>query len=192
MSEPETPATPATVVAFDTDDPARLARAIERALLAYEQSTTLLRTGAEQSIAPQTSDPDVALRFQRLLELGYLIASADGFADAERDSLARVLEAVTGSAIDHRTLDLHFRDLAEGVESLGWPQRLARAAADLRDSTSRNEILQMVAIIAMADGNLSPREHEALIALGSHLRVPTPGVSELIAEAAERVKKELR
>src|SRR5258707_323609 len=65
-------------------------------------STASLREGAA---AVRAESDDVKPRhFQSMLELGYLVASADGFADAERHALAALLEQITGSAVNHDEL----------------------------------------------------------------------------------------
>jgi tellurite resistance protein len=56
--------------------------------------------------------------FQSILELGYLVASADGLAEEEKNALADLLEQVTGKVIDQGQLKLHFQDLEDGCQML--------------------------------------------------------------------------
>jgi hypothetical protein len=123
---------PEAVVNLPDADPRRLAEAVRAALAKRGDVATDLQAGASRTMEGDALD-DAARRFQLFLELGYLVASADGFAEEERSSLAHLLEQVTASAVDHTVLELHFSDLAEGVEQMGRRERLARAAAEAGD-----------------------------------------------------------
>jgi tellurite resistance protein len=145
-----------------------------------------LRQGAEATLADR--EPDASVYFQSMLELGYLVASADGFAEEERHALAELLEAVTGSAVDHDTLELHFRDLDDAVEALGRRERLLRVAADFEESASRSEALGFAALVALADGRLAEPEANVLEEMGAHF-----GLSETeVAQTVERVVSDLQ
>lgn len=151
-----------------------------------------IREGARQSAGDAPSDPAIARRFQTLLELGWLVASADGFADSERASLASLLERVVGSALDRATLELHFQDLEDGVERLGRRERLARRAADLDGLEAAEEAIGLVATIALADGVLSDPEHAVLTELGARVGLSAERVGTLVADAARQVQDGLR
>jgi tellurite resistance protein len=182
---------PDVFVELPPADPARLAAAVHAVVTEDSDRTDLLRRGAEASMSDAPTEQAIARRFQSVLELGYLVASADGLAAAERDSLARLLESITGAAIDHDTLELHFRDLDEAVTLLGRHHRLARAAADLDDPRTWEEGIVLATAIALADGHLSAPELEALIELGRHLTVPEDRVRTLVQDVAQRVKSQL-
>ena len=139
----------------------------------------------------QPDDAATATRFQTLLELGYLVASADGFAEEESASLASLLERVTASAIDRGALQLHFRDLDEAVAAHGRRERTARLAAELDDAAAEDAI-SLVVTIAMADGKLSEQEHAVLLELGEHLRLPAARLRALIDDAAAQLREALR
>jgi tellurite resistance protein len=145
-----------------------------------------LEQGAQATLAE--SEPDASIHFQSMLELGYLVASADGFAEEERHALAQLLEAVSGAAIDQAALELHFRDLDDAIEALGRRERLRRAAADFEDGVSRGEALGFAALVALADGRLAEPEATALTEMGAHF-----GLSESqVAESVERVVSDLK
>jgi len=177
------------VVSFPEVEADALVRAVQAALDSQEEVSAILRAGAQQSVAPSTAQPDAARRFQLLLELGYLVASADGFAEHERNSLACLLETITGSEIDAAILQQHFADLEDGVQALGRKERLARAAAEIVDPV---DTLGLVAMIAMADGTLSQDEHAVLVELGAHLGLQSNAIDNLVRDAEGRVRKELR
>jgi tellurite resistance protein len=139
----------------------------------------------------QPTDTTAAARFQTLLELGFLVASADGFADEERVSLSILLESVTGWAIDRAALERHFRDLEQAVAALGRRERLARLAAEL-DRAAAEEAIELVVTIAMADGRLSDAEHAVLVELGEHLKLTEDRLHALVADAASRLREALR
>jgi tellurite resistance protein len=185
MSEAE------AIVRLPEADPARLAAAIEAVLEARGDLRARLRAGAEQSMRDEPDDVATATRFQTLLELGYLVASADGFAEAESASLASLLERVTASAIDRAALQRHFRELDAAVVALGRHERLARLAAEL-DDAGAEEAIGLVATIAMADGRLSVPEHAVLRELGEHLRLPEARLVALVQQAAAQIEEALR
>ncbi len=172
-------------------EPARLAAAVEAVLDGRGDLRVRLRAGAEQSMRPEPADAGAATRFQTLLELGYLVASADGFADEESVSLASLLERVTSSAIDRAALELHFRDLDQAVATLGRRERLARLAAEL-DEAAAEEAIGLAATIAMADGRLSEAEHAVLLELGEHVQLSEGRIRAIVDEAAEQLEAQLR
>lgn len=125
--------------------------------------------------------------FQSILEIAYLVASADGFADEERRALSKVLERVVGRAIDLNTLDLHFRDLDDGCAVLGRPERLLRAANDFVDGEYRREVLGFAALVAVADGTLAEPEVAALVQVGAYLGWSETEVTTLVHELVGRL-----
>ena len=184
MSEPD-------AIALAGADPERLAAAIHAEAIGDEARAARLRAGAQQSAAETPSDLDTARRFQTVLELGYLVASADGFDDRERSSLARLLESITGAALDHDVLELHFRDLDEGVAALGRRERLARVAAELEVEHDRIEALELATLIALADGKLGAPELDVLVEAGGHMDIAPTKVRALVDGVGARVKARL-
>src|SRR5262245_45778790 len=134
-----------------------------------------LRAGADATRGG--GDDQQARMFQSILELGYLVASADGFADEERQALAALLEQATGAAVNREELELHFHDLDDAVAMLGRRERLRRAAADFDDALGRTHAISFTALIAVADGVLGQPEIEALAELGKCFELP---VSEVL------------
>ena len=181
------------IVELPSTDPARLRAAIQQVLAAGEASlpsADWLRDSARSA----TSSPEeaAAQRFQALLELGYLAASADGLDAAERSALAALLESVTGQAVDARTLDTHFRDLDAAASMLGRRARLARVAADLGDHTARSEAIAFAALVAMADGRLASPEMAVLVDLGASFSQSADQVRRLVDGVAASMEKALR
>ncbi len=165
-------------------------RAAVSATLADVHLPTNLKQGAQ---AVQTEgDQAAATYFVSLLELGYLVASADGFAEAERHALADLLEQATGKEASHDVLDLHFRDLEEGCEMLGRRERLRRAAADFEDDgRCSEEALGFAALVALADGKLAGPEAAALAELGSHFGLDDEKVNQIVADVVTLVRSAL-
>jgi tellurite resistance protein len=178
-------------VALPDAPPAQWQAAIQAALTEDGDFVARLRHGAAESVAETPTDVETARMFQTLLEVGYLVASADGFAASERESLAKLLETVTGAAVDHATMTLHFLDLDEAVEQLGRRERLARVAADLPDVTASEEAVRLAALVALADGRISGAELAVLVELGEHANVTAARIRELVYAAADRVKGHL-
>jgi tellurite resistance protein len=176
------------VIQLPEAEPARLAQAVQAAVNARASSIAWIREGAKQSAAEDWTAEQAARRFQTLLEIGYLVASADGFAAEERASLAQVLEKITNEALDHGALEQHFEDLEDTVASLGRRERLARAAADLEDEATAEEAIGLVSIIALADGVLSQAEHAVLLELAHHLKLEPGRVHSVVKDAADSVK----
>ena len=124
-----------------------------------------LRAGAEAAAKDQTTE--ASRHFLALLELGYLAASADGLADAERDALAHALEEATDAVVDHESFARHFRDLDAAVEALGRRERLLAASTAFADEHAREEALRFAALVAMADEHLDAKEMQVLEELGA-------------------------
>lgn len=152
-------------------------------------SSARLAQGAIATL--QGTYEDVSAYFQSILELAWLVASADGFAEEERRALALLLEHVTGQAVSHDVLELHFRDLQEGCEMLGRRERLRRAAEDFADGASRSEALGFAALVALADGRLAEAEYTALVELGGYLGFSRDQVASMIDDAVARLRAEL-
>jgi hypothetical protein len=148
-----------------------------------------LKAGASATLAE--ANDDAAKRFQSMLEIGYLVASADGFADDERHALAELLSKVTGATVSIDQLDLHFRDLEEGCEMLGRRERLRRAAEDFDDGIGRWEALGFAALVALADGQLADPEVQTLSELGGHFGLAEDQIADAISTMVKRVEAEL-
>ena len=189
----------APIVRLPASAPDRLAAALQAVLRQAKPAggsalptVDSLRQGAEQTLRAETKDSKAAGAFQSLLELGYIVASADGLADSEREALAKLLELATGSAIDHDTMTLHFRDLDASVEMLGRRERLRRVTAGLADLAATNEAVGFAALVALADGELGAPEMQALLELGDGLGLPAADVRSVVDDVVARVRKELR
>ena len=155
-----------------------------------------LREGAEQTMAQTADQADpgpqgAALRFVTLLELAYLVASADGLAKVERESLSYLLENLTGAAVKQSDLERHFSDLDQAVAAFGRRERLAASAAAIEED-GREETMLLVSLIAMADGNLSNPEMGSLVELGEHMARSREQVEALAHQAAGYVQEALR
>ncbi len=175
------------VISLPHERPEQLAAAVRSALVDQE---ALFSEGAAKTLNGDAYAA-AARRFQATLELGYLVASADGFAAEERTSLANLLEQVTGLAVDHVTLARHFKDLDTAVDQLGRRERLARLADQLTELGDVEQTIDAVATIAMADGTLSAPEYAVLAALGEHLGLASHSVGTIVDGSAARVKKAL-
>jgi tellurite resistance protein len=150
-------------------------------------STASLREGAV-AVRGESDDPR-SRRFQSMLELGYLVASADGFAEAERHALAALLEQVTGAAVNHDELELHFKDLDEACDILGRHERLRRAAADFEDTIGRDEALGFAALVAVADGQLADPEMSALSELGRCFDIREHDVEAIVDGVVQDIER---
>lgn len=182
------------VVELPAVPPARFAAAVRAMLgeggeMAPLPSTARLEADAAAAVAEAGGDPDGSRRFQALVELGYLAASADGLDPAERDALATLIERLTGAAVDHGTLDRHLCDLDAAAAMLGRRERLARVAADLGDGDRRDEALGFAALIAMADGRLHSAELAVLDELGGCFGLAASEVRAIIDRVADAVAR---
>jgi tellurite resistance protein len=148
-----------------------------------------LKQAAAAALAENESD--TSHYFQSMLELGYLVASADGFAEEERHALAELLEAVTGKTLARDVLELHFKDLDDAVEMLGRRERLRRAAADFEDSLSRSEALGFAALVALADGTLAEPEASVLTEMGSHFGLTEQQVGDAVNRVVSDLQRQL-
>ena len=147
------------------------------------------RAGAEAT--RRDSDEAESKYFQSILELGYLVASADGFAPQERQALAALLEQATGAAVNRSELEIHLKDLEDGCAMLGRRERLRRAAADFDDQLGRKEAIGFTALVAVADGTLADAELEALRELGSCFEFGKEAVDEIVMTIARDIDRAL-
>ncbi len=143
-----------------------------------DETEAWLRAGAEATV--NDGDNQAARRFQAGLELAYLVASADGLAEAERSVLATALSEATGTVIDREAFARHFRDLDDAVAALGRRERLNAAAASFDHPIEREEALRFAAVVAMADLHLDPKELAVLEELGGLFAWPRERVHTFV------------
>jgi tellurite resistance protein len=154
-------------------------------------SSVTFRTGAEETVKESPSDQRAAEYFQSLLEIAYLVASADGLADAERDALADLVEHATGHVVQHDDLRRHFTVLDQACEALGRHERIGRLASNFEDPEAREEALGFAALVAISDGNLGLPEAHALLELGQRLGFTDREVEEVLGDVVASVREAL-
>jgi len=162
-----------------------------QALIGRLPSATRLREGAAETIREDPTDAQAAEYFQSLLELGYLVASADGLVAEERDALALLVKHATDSVVDNDVLQLHFRDLDAACEVLGRRERLSRVAANFDSPHAQHEALSFAALAAIADGTLAPSEMAVLLELGEHFKLTAKQVEMVVDSVATSIRHEL-
>ena len=163
-----------------------------RSLTGRLPSTQQLRVGAEETVKEDTDDAQAAEYFQSLLELGYLVASADGLASEEREALAKLVEQATGAVVEREAVERHFNDLGGGAEVLGRRERLARVASNIEDSVAREEAISFAALIAIADGKLTEPEARLLLELGEHFSFSEGKVKAVLGRVVDSIKLALK
>jgi tellurite resistance protein len=151
-------------------------------------STQRLKQGAQETMKEEAQDARAAEYFQSLLELGYLVASADGLAKEEREALAKLVEQATESVVEREALKRHFDDLDGGAEVLGRRERLARVAANFEDSAAREEAIGFAVLIAIADGKLADPEARVLLELGTHFSLTEGEVESVLDQVVASIK----
>jgi tellurite resistance protein len=166
-----------------------LMQGASEALAGHMPSAAELQGGASATLSD--SDANAAAQFQSMLEIGYLVASADGFADEERHALAELLSHVIGKTVTVDQLELHFKDLEDGVAMLGRHERLLRAAADFEDGLHRGQALGFAALVALADGTLAEPEAAVLSELGGLLGLSEGDASKAVGGVVDRVRQTL-
>ena len=177
-------------------DPKKLHAAIQSVMKAAPDalkgalpSSTELTQGAKAVGSEQ--DVAAATFFQSMLEIGYLVASVDGFADAERKALAELLSQIVGWAVSIDDLELYFKDLADACDMLGRRERLRRAAADFEDGIHKGEAVGFAALVAVADGTNAEADANCLRELGSHFGMNEDEVSRAVDAVIGRLNAEL-
>jgi tellurite resistance protein len=153
---------------------------------ALHDALTRTAPGLARDAAQATS------HFQALLEAGYLVASADGFADTERHALAALLEAASGKAVDRESFELHFRDLDDAVQMLGRRERLRRTAEEFEAPAARDEAIGFALLVAVGDGKLAPPEAAAWLELGSILGYAEDALERRAQEILDQLELALR
>ena len=154
-------------------------------------SAARLKFGAEETVKPESDDACAAEHFQSLLELGYLVASADGLADEEREALARLVEFASGEVVDQDALRRHFRDLDAACETLGRRERLGRVASNFEGDCAKEEAMSFATLIAIADGKLAPPEANVLLELGDHFAFSEGEVQAVVRQVVASLRKVL-
>ena len=145
--------------------------------------------GAEESLKEHAENPPPdAEYFQSLLELGYLVASADGLAPEERAALAKLVEHATGSVVEQEALQRHFNDLDACSATLGRRERLGRVAANFEDLAAREEAISFAALIAIADGKLAQPEAQVLVELGEHFSFSETDVKAVLGQVVADIR----
>jgi tellurite resistance protein len=178
--------------ALQQQGPARCTPPADGAHSSRLPSVARLRAGAQETLKEERQDARVVEYFQSLLEIGYLVASADGLAEAERGALARLMEQVSGSVLELRMLEQHLRDLDGSAAILGRHERLARVAASFEDAQSREEAIGFAALIAIADGKLAGPEAGVLLELGEHFSLSAGEVRAVASQVVASVKLALQ
>lgn len=168
---------------------AAIQAAVEHASVGALPTTGVLKQEADA--AQQRDDAVTGAYFVSILELAYLVASADGFAEEERHALAELLERLTGKSLAQDALELHFKDLDDAVEMLGRRERLRRAAEDFAEPERQTEALGFATVVALADGALGGPEADALSELGGHFGLTKEQTAKVVAGVVERVRAEL-
>ena len=151
-------------------DPALLAVVIRRML-------TEDRAGAE------------ARGFEPLLEIAYLVASADSLDADEREGLVRTFEQLTST--DRAALEQHLHDFDDAIAASNRADRLRQAATDLHPD-DRGGAVAFAAAIAMSDGWLGDSELGVLVELGGHLEINAELAREIVESVIARVETRLR
>ena len=160
-------------------------------MIARFPSLAQLKAGAQESVKESAQDAQAARRYQSLLELGYLVASADGLADEEREVLALLLERASDRVVDRKMLQLHFSDLDATIDALGRRERLGRVAADFESFEEREEAISFAALVAMADGAVEQPEMRALLDLGERFSLSAEDVYALVDRVAAGINEAL-
>lgn len=160
-------------------------------LLGRLPSHDRLEAGARETMKTRAADQRAAVYFQSLLELGYLVASADGLAEDEREALALLVEQATGEVVSRGDLLRHFNDLDSASEFLGRHERLHRVAAEFEDANAREEAMSFTALVAIADGVLAEPEMEVLIELGRCFSFSEEDIQRLAQNVATSIEEAL-
>ncbi len=145
-----------------------------------------LRAGAESE-----EDSRAARYFASILELSFLVASADGLDDGEREALAHLVAHATGDAVDPASLAGQFADIAEALRAEGREARLTAVAATFTDFMEREEALSFAALVALADGRLGDAERGALLDLGARFDSSEGEVQLVVAQVAASLRMAL-
>ncbi|MBI4706040.1 MAG: hypothetical protein HY744_33520 [Deltaproteobacteria bacterium] len=154
--------------------------------------STRLCQGAEQFAAQSAEDVAAARYFGALLEVSYLVASADGLDAQERAGLAELIAQTTGRAVDPPALDLLFDRFERDLASEGREARIRSVATQFDDFMAREEALSFAALIAVADRTLASQEAEALLLLGGELGFSAGEVQAALDHVAQQLARALR
>jgi len=172
-------------------DPTHLAVVIRGMIAEDLAQAERLRSGAAQSLLRATDTQETTGRFLALLDIAYLVASADGVDADEREGILRLFTQLTDGVLDRESLEHHFHGLDDTIAASTRGERLGAAAADLREEDRANAI-GFAAAIAMSDGWLGTAELDVLIELGGYLSLPAEKAREQVEQVIQRVENRLR
>lgn len=122
-----------------------------------------------QGASALDEDGDAARVFRAMLELGYLVAAADGLGEDERGALAALVAEATGARVTPERLAHELDGYAKLEAERGRVARFREVAAELDDFVAREEAMSFVALISIADAVLSHKELRALLEVGEAL-----------------------
>lgn len=148
---------------------------------------------ADKLRASAESDEDsrAARYFSSILELSFLVASADGLDDGEREALARLVAHATGDAVTTDELSEQLADVARALDQEGRDARLEAVAGTFTDFVEREEALSFAALVALADGRLGDAEGAALLDLGRRFDSSEGEVQLVVAQVAASLRSAL-
>ena len=150
-----------------------------------------LSAAADDAPPESAEDAGAARHFLAMLEAAYLVAAADGLGEAERGALGELIAQVTGDPKGGAALATLFARFNEGLERDGIPARLAEVASCFEDFMAREEALNFVTLIALADGSISRREARSLIELAERLGYSMGELQALLDSVTSSLKREL-
>ncbi len=146
----------------------------------------------KDAVGGKDEDAKAAEYFTSLLEVAYLVASADGLGDDELAAMTELVSHATGAAADKKTVEAYFADAKAASEALGRRERLARAASSFDDFMAREEAMSFAAIISIADGKLDSAEARALLELGEFFELSAGEVQAVVDQVVATVKSAIK
>lgn len=146
----------------------------------------------KEAVSGRGEDAKAAEYFASLLEVAYLVSSADGISDEELQAMTDLVSHATGAAADQETVERYFADAKAASDALGRRERLARAASSFDDFMAREEAMSFAAIISIADGKLGSAEARALLELGEFFELSAGEVKAVVDQVVASVKTALQ
>jgi hypothetical protein len=153
-------------------------------LMARLPAAEVLGRGAAQLAAGEVEDPEAARYFRAIVEVCFLVASADGLAEEEKAAVAELIACACGEAFGADKAAALFDAFAALLVAEGLERRLDAVVAELEGYLAREEAMSFAALVAVADRALGDRELAVLVAFGKRCGFSFGEVQALIQQVA--------
>ncbi len=131
--------------------------------------------------------------FSALVEGAFLVACADELlSEEETSTLAETIAFVAGERLSVDDFSTMLNSFVEVRNDDGEAGRIRTLVEAIPDEAARCEIVRFAILVALCDGELSGREHDTLLALGTAFGFEAHWVDDTIGRVASLLREPVR